>query len=93
MKHTDTIKAERKKDIAIIGMSGRFPQSDNIREFWNNLAAGKELVRHYEPDELKALGVDEKRIKDPNYIRSSSHISDPENFEEWLAANKAAFAT
>lgn len=77
----NNIRADRKKDIAIIGMSGRFPQSDNIREFWNNLVAGKELVRHYELEELKALGVDEKRLKDPNYIRSSSELTDPENFD------------
>jgi len=81
MKQTDMKQVDRKKDIAIIGMSGRFPQSENIQEFWNNLVAGRELVYHYTQEELSALGVDEKRIKDPNYIRSSSQISDPENFD------------
>lgn len=81
MKQTDIKQVDRKKDIAIIGMSGRFPQSENIQEFWNNLVAGRELVYHYTQEELRALGVDEKRIKDPNYIRSSLQISDPENFD------------
>jgi acyl transferase domain-containing protein len=31
-------------EIAVIGLSGRFPGSKNIAEFWNNLAAGIELV-------------------------------------------------
>ena len=81
MKQTDMKQVDRKKDIAIIGMSGRFPQSENIQEFWSNLVAGRELVYHYTQEELSALGVDEKRLNDPNYIRSSSQISDPENFD------------
>lgn len=31
-------------DIAIIGMSGRFPMAKNIDEFWNNLINGKDCV-------------------------------------------------
>lgn len=27
-------------DIAVIGMSGRFPKAGSVREFWNNLVAG-----------------------------------------------------
>ena len=37
--------AKRKEDIAIIGMSGRFPGANNIDEFWNNLREG---VEHYD---------------------------------------------
>ncbi|WP_298734507.1 type I polyketide synthase [uncultured Chitinophaga sp.] len=70
-----------KKDIAIIGLSGRFPQSENIRIFWDNLVAGKELVCSYKPEELRELGVDEKLINDPNYIPVSSTISHPERFD------------
>jgi len=32
-------------DIAIIGMSGRFPEAKNIDEFFNNLCQGKDSVR------------------------------------------------
>lgn len=31
-------------DIAIIGMSGRFPDAKNIIEFWDNLSQGKDSV-------------------------------------------------
>ncbi|RWS04829.1 fatty acid synthase-like protein, partial [Dinothrombium tinctorium] len=30
-------------DIVISGISGRFPNSDNIEEFWSNLISGNEL--------------------------------------------------
>lgn len=29
--------------VAIVGMSGRFPGSDNLQEFWNVLAEGRDL--------------------------------------------------
>jgi len=32
-------------DIAIIGMSGRFPEADNVEEFWENLISGRDSVR------------------------------------------------
>jgi len=32
------------KDIAIVGVSGRYPMADNIEEFWDNLAAGKNCI-------------------------------------------------
>ncbi|WP_052410167.1 SDR family NAD(P)-dependent oxidoreductase [Paenibacillus durus] len=33
-----------KEDVAIIGISGRFPQSDNVHALWENLAFGKDLI-------------------------------------------------
>lgn len=32
------------KDIAVIGMAGRYPKSENIDEFWKNLCAGVDCV-------------------------------------------------
>ena len=64
------VSAERTQDnsqkIAIIGMSGRFPGANNIREFWSNLENGIDSVvdvpknrwnidAHYSPS-LKAKG-------------------------------------
>lgn len=31
-------------DIAVIGMSGRFPDADHVDEFWHNLSGGKDAV-------------------------------------------------
>jgi acyl transferase domain-containing protein/acyl carrier protein len=32
------------EDIAIIGMSGRLPQSDNLNEFWEHLMNGEDMI-------------------------------------------------
>jgi acyl transferase domain-containing protein/acyl carrier protein/short-subunit dehydrogenase involved in D-alanine esterification of teichoic acids len=48
-------------DIAVIGISGRFPKARNVREFWNNLQNGVDCVmevpedrwsirKYYDPD-------------------------------------------
>ncbi|WP_186646710.1 type I polyketide synthase [Fluviispira vulneris] len=34
--------------IAVIGLSGRFPEAENIEEFWHNLSQGKESIRKIE---------------------------------------------
>lgn len=37
-------------DIAVIGMAGRYPKAENLREFWNNLVQGKSCIDDI-PDE------------------------------------------
>ncbi|MEV5432438.1 SDR family NAD(P)-dependent oxidoreductase [Streptomyces sp. NPDC052701] len=37
-------------DTAIIGLAGRYPQARDVREFWENLAAGKDCVTEIPDD-------------------------------------------
>jgi acyl transferase domain-containing protein len=43
-KHVSRTENPEYEPIAVIGMSGIFPQSPDIRAFWNHLAAGDNLV-------------------------------------------------
>jgi len=43
-KENDTLNVNV-DSIAVIGMSGRFAQSESLEEFWQNLKAGKDLVK------------------------------------------------
>jgi acyl transferase domain-containing protein/cation diffusion facilitator CzcD-associated flavoprotein CzcO/acyl carrier protein/nucleoside-diphosphate-sugar epimerase len=36
--------------IAIIGMSGRYPQADNLQEYWENLKKGKDCIVEIPPE-------------------------------------------
>ncbi len=38
------------RDIAIIGMAGRFPMARNLRELWRNLEAGRDCVGEIPPE-------------------------------------------
>ena len=66
----------RKKDIAVIGMSGIFPKSKNIPIFWENLVNGKELVHFYEPEE-----INEKLLGIANYVPVGSFLENSDSFD------------
>ncbi|MEK3951688.1 SDR family NAD(P)-dependent oxidoreductase [Paenibacillus sp. FSL H7-0703] len=38
------------EEIAIIGLSGMYPEAENIREFWNNLRDGKDCITEIPKD-------------------------------------------
>ncbi|GAL83171.1 polyketide synthase [Sporocytophaga myxococcoides] len=41
------------RDIAVVGMDGRFPQSPDVHVFWKNLENEKDMVTHTPEDRLK----------------------------------------
>ena len=69
------------KDIAIIGMSCRFPGANNIAEFWSNLCNGVESITWFSDREIIASGVDPALVKDPNYVKASPILDRIEEFD------------
>lgn len=44
--HCDTSSASNEgNDIAIIGMSGKFPMADNVQQFWKNIIEQRDVIR------------------------------------------------
>lgn len=43
-------QVEEETDIAIIGVSGRFPMAKNVDELWNNLVGGKDCITEIPKD-------------------------------------------
>ena len=68
-------------EIAVIGMSGRFPESADIDQLWSNLQSGKEMVSFFTEEELLAQGIPPEVVKDPNYIKAKGYLSDAECFD------------
>jgi len=68
------------KDIAVIGMSGRFPGSDTISEFWDNLKNGVESTYYFSDDELDA-DIPEPIRNNPNYVKARGLIKSPAAFD------------
>src|SRR5579884_2650881 len=69
------------QDIAIIGMSGRFPGAANIEQFWYNLRDGIESIRFFTDEELEAAGIDPDMLKKPNYVKARPVLDDIEHFD------------
>ncbi len=59
-------------EIAVTGMSGRFPGARDIEEFRDNLEKGKETIAFFSHKELEETGVDAHLIKDANYVGAAA---------------------
>ncbi len=58
-------------DIAVVGMSCRFPGANSIPQFWQNLCAGVESISWFSDAEILASGVDPALLQNPNYVKAS----------------------
>ncbi|HEY1918705.1 MAG TPA: SDR family NAD(P)-dependent oxidoreductase [Streptosporangiaceae bacterium] len=63
-------------EIAIIGMSGRWPHADDVDTYWRNILAGLECFTEFTDEELIAAGEDPKAIHQSNYIRHRPVLND-----------------
>lgn len=78
---TKRLQERDKGAVAIVGMAGRFPGAQSTLQFWQNLARGVESIRFTPEEELRAAGVDPDLIANPDYVRASSTIDEPEYFD------------
>jgi acyl transferase domain-containing protein/acyl carrier protein len=73
--------AKKSEQIAIIGMSGRFPGARNIDEFWRNLRDGVESISAFSPAELEASGTNPSVFENPAYVPAGSVLEDIDLFD------------
>jgi polyketide synthase PksJ len=72
-------KTDQCSEIAIIGMAGRFPQADNLEQFWQNLCQGVEAIRSLTSEELATVNPAE--LQHPHYVKSEGAIAGIEQFD------------
>ncbi|WP_437568509.1 SDR family NAD(P)-dependent oxidoreductase [Sorangium sp. So ce542] len=72
---------ELRDAIAIIGLSGRFPQANDPEAFFRNLCEGKESIARFTDEELLAAGIPRARVEDPRYVKARPCVDDPEWFD------------
>ncbi|WP_027659572.1 beta-ketoacyl synthase N-terminal-like domain-containing protein [Salinispora fenicalii] len=65
-------------DVAIIGVSCRFPGAQNKDQYWENLVGGCEGISFYTKDEIE---VDEALINNPAYIRATGALEGYDQFD------------
>lgn len=70
-----------RQEIAIIGMSGRFPGAPTIAQFWQNLRAGRESIRFFSREELLAAGVEQSLLENPQYVPARPVLAEIEEFD------------
>ncbi len=70
----------KKGDIAIIGMSGRFPGAENVEQLWKNLLDKKNSISRWSKDEIDPSVPDEVK-NDPDYVAARGVITDADKFD------------
>src|SRR5436309_10894595 len=68
-------------EIAIIGMSCRFPGAKNVAEFWANLRDGKESLSQVSAEDLRRGGLDPAALEAPGYVAAVPVLDDIEHFD------------
>ncbi|MBP5972975.1 aminotransferase class III-fold pyridoxal phosphate-dependent enzyme [Brasilonema sp. CT11] len=68
-------------EIAIVGMTGRFPGAKNIEQFWQNLRDGVESISFFSDEELLSSGIDPDRLSQPQYVKAGAVLEDIELFD------------
>src|SRR5690348_10742747 len=71
----------RNVDIAIIGLSCRFPGAATAEEYWNNLCDGVESITFFSDQELVQAGVAPALVANPNYVKAAPVLRDVEMFD------------
>lgn len=67
-------------EVAIIGMSGKFPGAENIAQYWENLDTAREGITHYNADQLAAQGIKDLP-EGSNFVGSVGKLDKPEWFD------------
>jgi acyl transferase domain-containing protein len=68
-------------DIAIVGLSCRFPGAGDTEEFWRNLHDGVESITFYSPEDLAASGIDPAVLANPHFVPAGSLTEGAELFD------------
>ncbi len=68
-------------DIAIIGMAGRFPKSNDLQEYWDNLTQGLNCIEKAGEDKLRASGIPDAVLTDKRFVNASSNIEGAHYFD------------
>ncbi|MCB1063976.1 MAG: amino acid adenylation domain-containing protein [Verrucomicrobiae bacterium] len=69
------------RDIAIIGMSGRFPGAGSLDEFWQNLIDEVESIRDLSEEEMRSWGVPQREFLRKGYVARSGGLKDAYEFD------------
>jgi non-ribosomal peptide synthase protein (TIGR01720 family) len=68
-------------EIAIIGITGRFPGARNVEQFWENLQSGVESISFFTDEELLSSGTDATALSNPNFVKAGARLEDIEFFD------------
>lgn len=73
-------KSKFKRDIAIIGMAGKFPGAKTIDELWKVLKEGRETISFFKHDELDS-SIPDNLKNNPQYVKARGIVPSVKEFD------------
>ncbi|WP_051342132.1 beta-ketoacyl synthase N-terminal-like domain-containing protein [Pseudonocardia spinosispora] len=67
--------------VAVIGMALRVPGADDVGQYWENVCGGVESISRFTPDELRAEGVPQELLDDPDYVPAKGVLDGADRFD------------
>ncbi|MCP4146643.1 MAG: amino acid adenylation domain-containing protein, partial [bacterium] len=80
-ERSEAAEVEKTKEIAVIGMAGRFPGARNIDQYLENLKNGTETIRGITPEELEKAGVEPAQYNENDYVPAGGILEDAQAFD------------
>lgn len=71
-------------ELAVIGMSGRFPGAENLEQFWHNLKNGVDSISFFSDEELIESGIPPEFFNKSNYVRAYGILENKEYFDAFF---------
>eukprot|EP01047_Picozoa_sp_COSAG01_P024693 COSAG01_NODE_1534_length_9989_cov_4.712235_2_plen_2036_part_00 len=69
------------REIAVVGMAGRFPSCPDIGAFWEVLQKGTDTLRRFSKEELIAKNVPAEVYDNPDYVPAGQVCDDVDKFD------------
>lgn len=79
-KNKRALNPGERSDVAIIGMSGRFPGANSVEELWAVLMNGTETTRFFTDEELD-LSIPPATKNNPDYVKARGIIENVKAFD------------
>ncbi len=71
----------KSRDIAVIGMAGRFPRAANVQEFWQRISQGEECISFFSDEELEKLGIAKELLQSGSYVKAGGVLEGEDLFD------------
>jgi acyl transferase domain-containing protein/acyl carrier protein len=71
-------------EIAVLGMSCRFPGANNLDEYWQNLINEKETISFFDEHEIQNLEANSKLASHNKYIKAAGILKNIDQFDAKL---------
>ncbi|MCH9648390.1 MAG: amino acid adenylation domain-containing protein [Deltaproteobacteria bacterium] len=67
--------------IAVVGLAGRFPEAQDLGQFWSQLCAGTESLRFFDRQELQEAGVEGELLDHPSFVPAGFLLDGVDRFD------------